>query len=231
MSNITPIAKTQIVDDEQRGYVYYEQPQVSKIHHFYITHAIKDPELYIDMVHTIKACTPNDTVYIYLNTPGGRLDTTLQIINALRISQAKIITVIEAEAHSAGTMLFLCADEFVVHENSIMMFHNFSGGAIGKGNELKLQIDAVVGWFNKMAYDIYHPFLTLDEIDDLIAGKDIWMEAVEIRERLKNMVELISQERQEAEDAAEAEEIAAEKAAKKADRAAKTKAKKQTKSK
>ena len=188
-----------------RGYTYYTNPVSSKVHHFYISNVIEDPEFFIEMIHTIKTAGPQDVAYIYLNSPGGRLDTTLQLINAMRISPAKIVTVIEAEAHSAGTMIFLAADEFVVHENTMMMFHNFSGGAFGKGNELKLQVDAVVKWFNKMAVDIYSPFLSDEEIQDLIDGKDIWMEAEEIRDRLKSMVKVQAEERDAQAAAAAAE--------------------------
>lgn len=190
----------------ERGYTYFCNPIPAKIHHFYINKVIDDPETFVDMVHTIKIADQNDIVYIYLNSPGGRLDTAVQLINAMRISAAKIITVIEAEAHSASTMIFLAADEFIVHENSIMMFHNFSSGAIGKGNEIKLQIDAVVKWFNRLARDIYFPFLSEQEIQNIIDGKDLWIEADEIRERLHHMVDVITKERekQEAADRKEA---------------------------
>jgi membrane protein involved in colicin uptake len=76
-----------------------------------------------------------------------------------------------------------------------------------------LHVDAVVKWFNNLAFDVYHPFLSEDEINDLIAGKDIWMEAEEIRERLKHMVRVRAEANAIAEQeaaVAEAEAIIAE---------------------
>jgi len=183
-------------------YTYVESMLALKIHHFYLSQSIEEPERYIDMIHKIKSAGPGETIYIYLNTPGGRLDTAMQLINAMRISQAKIVTVVEAEAHSAGTLIFLCGDEFIVHDNCSMMFHNFSGGAIGKGNEMKLQIDATVKWFSKLAKDIYYPFLSHQEIDDMINGKDLWMESEEVRKRLKKMVKILVAENKKKEQAA-----------------------------
>ena len=188
-----------LVPDQKPPYAYYESAMAIKIHHFYLSQSIEDPEKYIEMIHRIKTSNPGEVIYIYLNTPGGRLDTAIQLINAMRVSQAKIITVIEAESHSAGTLIFLCGDEFIVHDNCSMMFHNFSGGTFGKGNEMKLQIDATTRWFNKLAKDIYYPFLSHVEIDDMLTGKDIWMESEEIRKRLKKMVKILTQDRKKKE--------------------------------
>lgn len=187
---------------ERPPFTYIESTLSIKIHHIYLSEGIDDPEKYVEMIHRIKNANQGEVIYIYLNTPGGRLDTAIQIINAMRVSQAKIVTVVEAEAHSAGTMIFLCGDEFIVHDNCSMMFHNFSGGSRGKGNEMKLQIDATVRWFNKLAKDIYYPFLTHDEIDNMIDGKDIWMESEEIRKRLKKMVKILANEKKKAQSSA-----------------------------
>lgn len=189
---------TALVIPEKMPYSYFESSIALKLHHFYISLNIDEPDKYIDMIHKIKHAGPGEEVYIYLNNGGGRLDTAVQIINAMKMSQAKIITVIEAEAHSASTMIFLCGDEFIVHDNCSMMFHNFSGGMYGKGNEMKLQMDATIKWFNKLAKDIYYPFLSQTEIDNLIDGKDIWMDSDEIRKRLKKMVKAVAQMQKQA---------------------------------
>lgn len=193
MNNNPTDPNIMLVPDQKPPYTYYESSMAIKIHHFYLSQGIEDPEKYVEMIHRIKIANPGEVIYIYLNTPGGRLDTAIQLINAMRVSQAKIVTVVEAESHSAGTLIFLCGDEFIVHDNCSMMFHNFSGGTFGKGNEMKLQIDATTRWFNKLAKDIYYPFLSHQEIEDMLAGKDIWMESEEIRRRLKKMVKILTQ--------------------------------------
>lgn len=195
MRNNSEVPSPIALIEPKSPFTYYESTMSLRWHHFYISQNIEEPEKYIEMIHRIKTAGPDETVYIYLNNGGGRLDTAVQLINAMRMSQAKIVTVVEAEAHSASTMLFLCGDEFMIHDNCSMMFHNFSGGMYGKGNEMKLQIDATTKWFEKLAKSIYYPFLSYSEIQNMIDGKDLWMESDEIRKRLKKMVKILNAER------------------------------------
>lgn len=179
---------------EEKTFGYFEQVVPVKVHHFYIYDAVGAPERYIEMVHRIRTAGPGEHIYIYLNTPGGRLDSTIQIVNAMRSTQAKITTVVEAEAHSAGTMLFLSADEFVINDNCYMLFHNFSGGAVGKGNEIKAQVEATDSWFRKLVHDVYRFFMTGDEIERMLKGEDFWFDSAEVRRRLEVMVDCLQRE-------------------------------------
>jgi ATP-dependent protease ClpP protease subunit len=159
-------------------------------HWFYLSTPILEPGLYTDMIHTIRTASIEDVIYVCLNTPGGRLDTGIQILNAMRSSQAVIITVLEAEASSMGSILFLAADQHIVHDNCRMMFHDFSGGAGGgKGNEQFKELTNTLQLYNKLLKSICVPFLTNDEVDGIIEGKDYWMDSDEIRERLKQINE------------------------------------------
>lgn len=180
--------------DRTRPYQYFEQSLTSKAFFFYLSDIVEEPRQYVEMIHVIKMAQQSDVIYLVLNTGGGRLDTGIQIINAMRSSQAKVVAVLESEAHSLGTLLFLAADEFIVHDNCLMMFHNFSGGAVGKGNEIAAQVEATVKWFAKLARDLYHPFLEHDEIDRILKGEDLWMDSDEIRNRLDHMVKMLEQE-------------------------------------
>lgn len=200
---------------EFKPYQYYEQQVVRRIHHFYISQAFIDPVHYIDMIHRIRSAGPEDIVHLHLNTPGGHLDTGIQLINAMRSSEAHIVCSLEGEAHSLGTLIFLAADEFIVHDNCIMMFHNYSGGVWGKGNEQVARLEATIKWFNELAWTLYIPFLDEDELERILRGEDLWMQTGEIRERLTNMVAIMERAMQEAEEEAIAEEKRAKRAAKK----------------
>lgn len=179
---------------EKKPYNYYEQAVASKVHHFYISEGISSPEKYIDMVHRIRMAGPTETVCIHLNSPGGCIDTGVQIINAMRASEANIVTSVESEAHSLATMIFLAGDEMVVHDDCVMMFHNFSAGAYGKGHELKASVKGVSDWCESLMRRLYIPFLSEKEFDRLLSGEDIWMQSDEIRERLVKMVSALERE-------------------------------------
>ena len=94
-------------EKERKPYNYFEQAVQSKIHHFYISEGIGSPDKYVDMIHKIRMAGPEETVCIHLNSPGGSIDTGVQLINAMRSSQANIIASVESEACSLATMNFL----------------------------------------------------------------------------------------------------------------------------
>jgi ATP-dependent Clp protease protease subunit len=158
------------------------------------------------MIYRISAASAADTIFIHLNTPGGQLDTGVQIINAMQNSQGKIVTILEGMAYSLGTLIFLAGDEMVVNDHCMMMFHNFNSGLIGKGNELTSQLDATVKWFAALAKNIYIPFLSEPEFERIVRGEDLWMHSQEIRTRLENMVKSMQQQAEREEKQVKAEE-------------------------
>jgi ATP-dependent Clp protease, protease subunit len=202
-------------DVEKKPYKQYDQTFASQHVHFYLSKEIGEAEGYIDMVHRIVSASPSDVIYIHLNTPGGQMDTGVQIINAMRNSQAKIVTVLESTAYSLGTLIFLAGDEMVVNEHCMMMFHNFNGGLIGKGNELVSELEATIKWFASLAKDIYVPFLTEEEFERIVRGEDMWMQTPEIKRRLENMVKVLIQREADEKAAAKAAKVEKKPAAKK----------------
>lgn len=176
-----------------KAYTFYEHQTVSTELHYYLSSEIGEPTEYVEMIHRIAVAAETDVIYIHLNTTGGQLDTGVQIINAMQTTEAHVVTILEGNAHSLGTMIFLAGDEMWVHENCMMMFHNFSGGVIGKGNELVRELEATVKWFNALVKTLYVPFLTEEELERILRGEDLWMMTPEIRERLLAVIALRSQ--------------------------------------
>jgi ATP-dependent protease ClpP protease subunit len=178
-------------DEEQiKPYTHYEQIVSRRVQHYYLSSAIEEPEQYVDMVHKIQTAGADEIIYIHLNTPGGHLDTGVQIINAMQSTQAQVTVSIEANCHSLGTLIFLAADEFIVHDNCLMMIHNFSGGVFGKGNEQQSQLEAQIKWFNTLAKKLYVPFLSVEEFNSIVRGEDLWLQSDDIRKRLEKMVKI-----------------------------------------
>jgi len=180
------------VESEIKAYEYYEQTLVSKIQHYYLSGYIDIPALYVDMIHKIRLASSDETVIIHLNTQGGDLSTGIQLINAMKYSEAHIVCSLEGEAYSLGSLIFLAADEFLIHDHSTMMIHNFSGGIYGKGNEQVQQLEATIKWFNTLTRDYYIPFITEAELVDILKGEDLWLQADDIRKRLNKMVKMMT---------------------------------------
>ncbi len=176
---------------ERLPYQYYVHMVVRRVHHFYISEEISDPYRYVEMIHRIKMAGPDEIIFIHLNTPGGRTDTGVQIVNAIQTTQAHVICSVESEVHSMGTLIFLAADEYIVNDNCMMMFHTYSGGVFGKGHEQLSQLKATTDWFAELARKFYVPFMTDEEFDAITKGEDLWLNSTQIRERLVNMVEIM----------------------------------------
>ena len=178
----------EIEEEEIKPYHHYDQMISRRVQHYFLSGPIEEPRSYVDMIQKIQTAGPDEMIYIHLNTPGGQLDTGVQIINAMQSSHAHIIVSIEANCHSLGTLIFLAADEFIVHDNCLMMIHNFSGGTFGKGNEQQSQLEAQIKWFNTLANKLYVPFLTQAEFDRVVKGEDLWLQSADVRSRLEKMV-------------------------------------------
>jgi ATP-dependent Clp protease, protease subunit len=169
------------------GYKIFERKVVSKHISIYLSDGITEASTFIDMIHRIKTATENDVITIHLNTPGGYLETGVQIINAIRSTEAHVITSLESTAYSLGTLIFLAGDELQIHENCLMMFHHYSSGIYGKGHEITAELEMTNKWFNKMMKKYCSPFLTDEELDEIQSGRDLWMDTDDIRRRLNRM--------------------------------------------
>lgn len=199
-----PFPKPFLVPNK-KPYQHYEHTYTAQHVHFYLSEDVGAPDEYTDMIHKINSAGEQDTVFIHLNTPGGRLDTGVQIINAMQNSDARVVTILEAEAFSLGTLIFLAGDELVVNDHCVIMFHNFKGGVVGKGHEQLAQLEATVKWFTELAREIYIPFLSEDEFERIVKGEDLYMHSAEIRERIDNMIKIYEQQVKDAEDKARLE--------------------------
>lgn len=182
-----------------KPYQFFEQQITRHVLHFYLNQEIEAPELYTDMIFRIQTAGPEDVIYIHLNTPGGQLHTGVQLVNAMQTTQAHVICSLEGSVASLGTIIFLAGHEWCIHDTSMMMFHNYSGGVFGKGHEQIAALDATTKWVDEMMSKLYIPFMSDSEWQRIRKGEDLYFHAEEIRDRLANMVEILEKEAEEAE--------------------------------
>lgn len=162
---------------------------ISNLHEFYLTGEIESAENYVEWFDTIRHAGEHDAVKIYINSYGGDLFTAIQFLRVMTESPAVKIVSVEGACMSAATMIFMAADQFEVTPHSVFMFHNYSGGAIGKGGEMIDQLLHERKWSEKLLADIYDGFLTPDEIKSMLDNKDIWMDGEEVVRRVNQKLE------------------------------------------
>lgn len=151
----------------------------------FISGVIKSPSEYIKEYHLLRNASPLDDVKIYINSGGGDLAAALQFMRVMGECQAEITCSVEGECMSAATMIFLCGDAYEITPHSLFMFHNYSGGIIGKGGEMYDQALFEREWSTKLLKDVYDEFLTTDEIEQLLENKNFWMHSDEVDLRLR----------------------------------------------
>lgn len=173
---------------------YFHHRPVAHIHEFYLSGDIKRAEEYVEWFDIIRNAGKNDVITIHINSYGGDLFTAIQMIRVLGECEGTVITSVEGACMSAATMVFLCADGFEVSGHSMFMFHNYSGGTIGKGGEMYDNIVHERKWSEKLLRDIYADFLTEDEIESILNNKDIWMEGDEVIKRLEAKKEKVNED-------------------------------------
>lgn len=173
------------LDDSGPALQVFNRQRVSTEYSIYLSSAVVEPSAYDEICHLLRQVGENDEVKFYLNTPGGALISGLALIQAMRESKAKITTILNPQAFSMGALLFLCGDELVAPPNSLLMFHHYSGGLSGKGNEQVAELSAINTWFEEAMHDICEPFLTKKEIRKILQGSDMWLGSAEINKRLQ----------------------------------------------
>ena len=151
----------------------------------YITTEVVNPIEYNELCHLLRNATSKETIRLHINTPGGRLDSTTMIIDAISASDAYIIGVLSGTVASAGTMIALACDELECSSYLEFMIHYFSGGTGGKGNEIKAHSNFIDKHMPMVFKKMYAGFLTNKEIEDMIEGKDIWLNGDEVLERFE----------------------------------------------
>jgi ATP-dependent protease ClpP protease subunit len=162
---------------------------LSTMHEFYLTGDIESAENYIDWFDTIRHAGEHDAIKIYINSYGGDLFTAIQFLRVLAETPATKIISVEGACMSAATMVFMCADNYEVTPHSVFMFHNYSGGTIGKGGEMIDQLLHERKWSENLLRNIYEDFMTDDEIKSMLDNKDIWMDGEEVVKRINARVE------------------------------------------
>lgn len=181
--------------DKKRTY-FHHRP-VANVHEFYLSGEIKKSEEYIDWFDIIRNASSKDVVNIHINCYGGDLFTAIQMMRVLGECEGSVITSVEGACMSAATMIFLCADGFEVSNHSMFMFHNYSGGTIGKGGEMYDNIVHERKWSEKLLREIYANFLTEEEISLILNNKDIWMDGEEVIKRLESKKEKVNEVEEE----------------------------------
>lgn len=155
------------------------------------------PSDFQEELYTLRQATENDVVHILLNGPGGSDAVMKAFLSSMAQTPAHIITEIEGSCNSALTMIFLAGDEFRVSDDSEFMIHTASFGYGGKENNVRQFVEFNAKANERLMHKYYKHYLSPEEIEEVIEGKDVWHNADDIIERLEKRQKLLEAEARE----------------------------------
>lgn len=192
-------------DEEEPGYFPVTfSPVKAGIFNLYLFQAITSTKQFIPFIEALNAASENDLVVVHLSTPGGSLDATDTFLTALAECDGRVVVRATGGVHSAGSVILLAADEYTLSENFNMLIHNGSCGAFGDFNKFAAHARANQAYMENFMRTTYCGFLTDEEIEQVIEGKDFWLGPAEFCARwekrnkyMQALVDEVTPERQQ----------------------------------
>ena len=161
----------QIAEDKERNLV------IMKIYG-----GIEEPEEYIEELARLEILSNTyDVLEITLNSPGGSLNTTIDLVSIIKKFKY-VATIGKGEVASAAFMLWTMGNVRVVTEYSMYMAHRESYGMYGKTSEHRDAAKAFGMVYEEMFEDCFGDLLTEEE--KLIAERsEAWLSYKDLLKR------------------------------------------------
>jgi len=163
----------------------------------YITSELEMPNEYNEAHYVLMTAEEYETVDIYINCPGGVVDTAFYLHDSITNCKARTTAILSGTVASGGTIITMACDAIKIAPFTQFMIHNYSAhGISGKGHEIKDYVKFNDAELNKAFKEIYGTFLTGKEIQEIIDGKDYWLNRQDVYDRwetYKSNIETIAE--------------------------------------
>ena len=181
-SEVIPEQK-KVVDKEKR--LYEVTPKHTR-YRIYIGRFFEQKKGLHAVFNELKSAKENDVLELVIDSGGGFVNEGMQFFNImLEKFPGRTVAYLNNKGYSMGAMLFSMADKRVAYPYSDFMYHNYAGGAVGKGGEIKARINHISAKLEEFFYDIIvrQGFLSKNEFEQMLVGQDYWMGTKELCKR------------------------------------------------
>jgi ATP-dependent protease ClpP protease subunit len=175
-----------------------EQVSISEISFFikergrdidvYLSGEIGTPRENVNLIEVLRSAATNDRINIFINSNGGNIATTIQIISILKKTDAEVFCRVEGECFSSAAMILMYAKSYEIEEHSTFMIHDYSGVISGHGGQMYDNMNHERKWTGNLIKDVYKNFLTAKEIDSILNGKEMWFDSTEFSRRMERKI-------------------------------------------
>lgn len=164
---------------------YFVKQRVSRQITIPIDEEFTSPSYYRNVFNALLDANEDDTVIFMFNSPGGMLSGLLTLLEGVKMTEATTMAVLIGECSSAASILALHCDSIFVSESATMLAHDISYGTGGKGSDVLSHVQHVSKTSEKLLRKTYEHFLSAKEIDEMLNGRQIFLDSDEIKQRLE----------------------------------------------
>lgn len=173
---------------QEKG-IYANFNEGSVVLTMYLTDQIEDSSYYHEFSELCAPLTPDDTIVLFIDSPGGYLSGAQLITRTIANCPAYCVGIVTDMAASAATIISLACDELRMEPFSYFMIHSVSFGSGGKLHEVQASTEFTIKQSKAFIEATYKDFLTAEEIVDVIRGTDLYLTADEVTERFERIQE------------------------------------------
>ena len=152
---------------------------------------IGSPSEYRELISILFGASEIDDISLFINCPGGQLDSALSIIEGIKFTQANVTAVLVGACHSAASMIMMYCHNVIVTESAYSMIHTASYGSSGNTSNVKAHTDFTSKQIDNLLDDTYEGFLSKEEMASVKRGVELWLSATEIQERLMKRAKVL----------------------------------------
>lgn len=135
------------------------------------------------IINKLQGAKPEDMLELHISSHGGFVHELLELYNLIDTIFYKGVATFCNYGYSAGAMAFLMGEERVVYEHSDWMMHSYSGGFIGKRDDMLTHLKHEDKRLQRFFNEIMEPYFTKKELKKMQGGKDFWMTSEEMLDR------------------------------------------------
>lgn len=160
----------------------------------FIDEEVKQPSYYRQVISRINSLTEHDTLVFRICSPGGDLGGLTNLLDAVHCTEANTVAHIVGDCHSAASILALNCGTIYVSNYANMLVHGVSFGSHGKSFDVQSQVKHIADYSEQIFRDTYEHFLSEKEIQEVLQGREMWLQADEITSRLENRQKKLEQQ-------------------------------------
>ncbi len=169
------------------GYSYIQNVQTQVTVH--INQPFMEPDYYDNIVDMLDRANQGDIVVFKIASPGGAYSGLVSLLDAVENTDAMVIADIVGEAHSAASIFALSCHQVRVGPYAEMLAHSARYGFAGKSSDNVSHVLHTAKVMSKVLFKAYEGFLSESEIQEVISGKELYLDSEQIMERLEKREE------------------------------------------